>query len=290
MTCRRRGPKGCQCQCNFTAGFAYNAGSCTVQFAVGDIFVDGSQVNPADADLTVVIEGPDGVQDGIVDFGNSLFWEEWQPAQNAVYTSTVTLVCGETTVTREYSFTIPSDANQACNCCTLRNLDYITVSGLDGDAVIGNGTHAVTSKTINTPIGNPCGYNFANIPFGSGVPDFPCGNPEGGTSTTALYQCENALGVKFYLYDPQFQFNRMEVTSTGVVTIRLTLDYRVYRYDLALSPACGVSGTPFRIAWEFTGECENGPLTLASTTNLLNRCTSGNPLTPATPTVELFFE
>jgi hypothetical protein len=304
--CNRRGPKGCQCKCNFGAGFAYRAETCTVQFAVGDIFVDNIQINPADADLTVVIEGPDGVEDGIVDFGDSLFWESWQPAQNAVYTATVTLICDSTTVTREYSFTIPSDANQACNCCTLRTLDYITVDGLSGDFSSLNGTFAITSKSS----GSPCSYGVVDGPAEPAVPATPCG-PDLfefplPVSPDAMYQCGQSFPVttKYYFYPGSISVGgwdalgntaNIQVTAGSKVRVSVSVWYRVYRFRIAPPHECTNFGTSL-VSWRFEADCEGGPMELVQTLTGFDLCQSVGianvPPLPysAAPVVELFFE
>lgn len=323
-TCKRRGPRGCQCKCSFVAGFAFRFGDCLLTFGVGDVFVDGVQRDIADADITVVINGPDGEETDIVDLGDTLYWERFQPVAGDVYTATVTLICGETTVERTYTSTIPEGVSPTCNCCTLRTLDYITINGFSNDFAAFNGTYAVLSKVNPSGLlGASCHYVVAQGEPPPSVPENPCGTGFGDDvggppiSPDAQYQCRFAIVFPFegFYYYP----GSMEIAGWGslggeqfplvhtiqnTLRIRITVYYILYRWRRVDSGGIITTFCELQSAatfWDFETPCEGGPMTLVSSDyggaagGALVACGTGGDPVPAipyedVPTVEVFWE
>lgn len=250
----------CGCACSFSGGFDYSNDQCLLTFYVDNMKSGCDVILASDADITIEITGPSGVETGVTaNSGNTGFgWTRFKPQAGFTYTATVTLDCGSDTITSEFEITIPNPANTACNCCTERTPDYATLSGLVSCCAWANGTYALD------PVGS-CVYEYSSSTAGELQTD-----PGAGAGCSAGYCGTFTIGSDtWYLWPRGIVITVTMPGVTGLVTITLIIQFYGYRLRAGV---CTYQRAP-TVTYTFQRSCDTGEATLLTTSfSDINNC------------------
>jgi hypothetical protein len=217
--------------------------------------------------MTLTVEdsgGPVGESFYAVD--GTLVWFRFLPEPGETYTATVTLVCGEETLTYTESFTIPEDADQElCNCCTQRKIVSVSISGFTGTCCSWiNGTYAVT---FPDPI--LCAFNSVPDPlitYAEPSVDDRCDEAAACFSFSHPYSIGGGFetGTDFFYFFPRELLlsatlpGGLGQSGSGVPDVIFRPSWYVYRLRVPTfgSPVCSaLSGTQYQ--YRFRSSCNS---------------------------------
>lgn len=242
MACKRRTPKNPCYKCRFNANFTYNEASCLLTFTL----VQACQT-PIDSTLVVVITGPDGVDTSLQTVeGNTLTWIKYKPA-DGVWTAVGTLSCPEgSTFERTITYTTDEEAAFDCNCCDLREPDYIVISNLGGCCDHANGTF-----DLSIPITNDT-YNC-----GAETPDLILVAPPANKLVGYCFQIvHGGQTYNFFKQGVLISVSISDLPPYNPPLISVTFNVRFYVYRVSDT----FNGTATS-TYAYIGGCESGILT-----------------------------
>lgn len=294
---------GCA-SCDFVGKWDYDSTSCMLTFTVSGYTEDCERLSIEDANIDVTITGPGNIGPVVTfpAFGYKK-WTKFKPPSATTYTAEVTLTCDDdTTVTRTYEYTTPNPANLDCNCCTEREIDYITVSGLSAAGAVLNGTW-VPNIPMGTPFYNCPAENMFG-PLGTGCSYYALDNfPSASTPATGrcnlshpdLLATRTLTNGRIYIYEGGGKIHALipnansTLLPTSVPARTKIIIYIGYMYlsffENFNTGACTYNSlNPVYEEWLFEMECDGSPSLLC----YVDTATSAIA-TIGTPSVGVFF-
>lgn len=211
----------CDCDCRVEGIWGPSEETCDLSFVVTVVQVDCETITDhSTVDLTLVVTDSSDVVIGESTITTGILgWTIFKPTPGETYTATLTLVCGETTTEVTYDYTVAEDFNSDCNCCTEREVDFVSISGFTGCCDFVNGTWALARS------GSSCLFGMAETDPLDDPADWcdaaeACDSGTGGSGPN--------LGT-YYIWPISFFAQATLPTTSGNVVIEIYVRCEVYR-------------------------------------------------------------